>query len=138
MDKVILVIDDDLGFLLAAERLLEAEGYSVVTASSAAIARSRLEAIVPDLILLDVVMPGEDGFALARELSRERRLDGVPVVLVTAVAENPGQMLEAFGKGDGCTASDILPKSLVHDQLLRVVAEALESRRPQRAPEQDR
>ena len=93
MARVILMVDDDEGFLLAASHLLKAEDYEVVTARSADEARSQLESGTPDLILLDVIMPGKDGFTFAAELSKDEKLAAVPVVLVTAVADSPGQMI---------------------------------------------
>jgi len=128
MAQRILLVDDDEGFLLAAGRLLEAEGYQVVPARSAAEARTQLEGDLPDLILLDVIMPGEDGFTFADQIAKNKRLVGIPVVLVTAVAESPGQMMHAFEENKGLTASDILPKSEAHERLVDMVAAALKKK----------
>jgi len=125
MARKVLMVDDDEGFLLAAGRLLESAGYEVMSACSAAEARTRLEAELPDLILLDVIMPGKDGFALADEIAKDKRLADIPVVLVTAVAESSGQMMQAFEQEKGLTASEILPKSAAHKELVRVVEAAL-------------
>ena len=91
----VLLVDDDEGFLLAAGRLLEAAGYEVIRAPGAEEARSRLNEGRPDLILLDVIMPGKDGFTFADELARDPKVSDIPIVLVTAVAESPGQMMTA-------------------------------------------
>ena len=128
MPEKILLVDDDEGFLLAAGHLLEAAGYDVVRAPGAADAWTRLEQSLPDLILLDVIMPGKDGFTFADEIANDKRLGGVPVVLVTAVAESPGQMLRAFDEDKGLTAANILPKSAVHEELVNTVAAALASK----------
>jgi CheY-like chemotaxis protein len=125
MARKILLVDDDEGFLLAAGRLLEAEGYEVIPAPSAAEARARLDEAMPDLILLDVIMPGKDGFTFADEIAKDEKLTGVPVVLVTAVAESPGQMMHAFEENKGVTAANILPKSAAHKELVKTVAAAL-------------
>jgi CheY-like chemotaxis protein len=125
MAQKILLVDDDEGFLLAAGRLLEAAGYEVTPAQSAAEARTKLEVELPDLILLDVLMPGEDGFAFADNLAKDEKLSEIPVVLVTAVAESPGQMMYALEKDKGLTASDILPKSGVHERLIDTVGAVL-------------
>lgn len=125
MHKRILVVDDDEGYLLAVRRLLESEGYGVSTARSPAEARDQLASEVPDLILLDVLMPAEDGFTFAQTLSNDERLSDVPVVLVTAVADSPGQIMYALETDRGVTAQDILPKSKVHERLLEMVAGAL-------------
>jgi len=125
MAQTILLVDDDEGFLLAAGHLLDAAGYEVIPAPNAAEARTQLETKLPDLILLDVIMPGEDGFALADEIAKDKRLAGIPVVLVTAVAENPGQMMHAFEEDKGLTAVNILAKSAAHKRLVETVADAL-------------
>ncbi|MGB2824015.1 MAG: response regulator [Phycisphaerae bacterium] len=125
MPQKVLLVDDDEGFLLAAGHLLKAEGYEISSATSAAEARRQLESQLPDLILLDVIMPGQDGFAFADEVAKDEKLAGIPVVLVTAVAENPGQMLHAFEEDRGLTACDILPKSTAHERLVDTVAAVL-------------
>ena len=125
MAERILLVDDDEGFLLAAGRLLEAAGYEVIRAPGAAEARAKLELELPDLILLDVIMPEQDGFSFADEVAKNERLADIPVVLVTAVAENAGQMMHAFETGQGLPAADILPKSAAHTDLVDTVAAIL-------------
>lgn len=125
MTRKILLVDDDEGYLLAAKRLLEDAGYAVRTASRAEEARQQLESERPDLILLDVIMPAEDGFTLSEELSQMKAMADVPVILVTAVADSSGQTMRAFEEGKGLDATDILPKSEVPDRLLDCVNSAL-------------
>jgi len=125
MAQKLLLVDDDEGFLLAAGRLLEAAGYEVTRATGAAEARELLDSERPDLILLDVIMPGQDGFAFADEVAKDEKLADIPIVLVTAVAENAGQMMHAFEENAGLPACDILPKSVAHTQLVATVAAAL-------------
>jgi len=74
MARTVLVVDDDESYLLAVSHLLRAAGYRALTGLSAAEARSQIEAETPDLILLDVLMPAEDGFTFAEELSKTQRL----------------------------------------------------------------
>jgi CheY-like chemotaxis protein len=126
MPQKVLIVDDDKGYLLAVRRMLESEDYEVVTAASATEGRDRLkEKPLPDLILLDVLMPTEDGFSFADALSKDKTFSDIPVVLVTAVAESPGQMRQAFEKDKGLTAADILRKSHVHQQLIPTVRKVL-------------
>ncbi|KPK45328.1 MAG: hypothetical protein AMK72_11185 [Planctomycetes bacterium SM23_25] len=128
MAQRILLVDDDEGFLLAAGRLLEAAGYEVIPAPGAAEARTHLESELPDLILLDVIMPGKDGFAFADEVAKDERLADIPIVLVTAVAESSGQMMHAFERDMGLPAADILPKSAAHERLVETVHAVLRRR----------
>ena len=125
MAHKVLMVDDDEGFLLAAGHLLEAAGYEVTPAQDAAEARERLAVETPDLILLDVLMPGEDGFTFADNLARNEQFSEIPVVLVTAVAESSGQMMHALEHDKGLTAAEILPKSAAHERLVDTVAATL-------------
>jgi len=125
MAEKILLVDDDEGYLLAVRRLLEAAGYSVVTACSAADARIRLQSELPDLILLDVLMPGQDGFSFSDELAKTKGVADIPVILVTAVAESSGQVMYALERDKGLAVADILPKSAAHVRLIETVKAAL-------------
>jgi DNA-binding response OmpR family regulator len=86
MAKRILVVEDHEDTLLFLRDLLEGEGYRVQTAATAAQAEASARIERPDLILLDVMLPDGDGVDLARSLSADSRLAGVPIVLVTALS----------------------------------------------------
>ena len=77
----ILLVDDDLRMLKLGQRILELEGYDLVKAPDGQSALDILEDDLPDLILLDVVMPGINGFDIC---SRVREFSEVPVIMVTA------------------------------------------------------
>lgn len=89
MDKaIILVVDDEEDILASIQFNLEVEGYGVITATDGAEALERARREMPDLIVMDVMMPVENGYRVARALHEdfesgrlERR---IPVVLVTA------------------------------------------------------
>lgn len=83
-DGPILVVDDDPGVLAAVRDLLEFEGHSVVAASSGLIALEFVRQVTPSLVLLDMRMPGMDGWSFARALRREGH--DVPIVVMTAAA----------------------------------------------------
>jgi two-component system, OmpR family, phosphate regulon response regulator OmpR len=80
----VLVVDDDRRIRDLLSRYLRREGYRVTTARSAAEARARLDGLAFDLLILDVMMPGESGFDLARAL---RKTSEVPILMLTARAE---------------------------------------------------
>src|SRR5258706_7097485 len=77
----LLVVDDDRRIRDLLSRFLFAEGYRVTTAETAADARAKLGGLRFDLLILDVMMPGETGFDLARDL---RASSSVPIIMLTA------------------------------------------------------
>ena len=79
----LLVVDDDRRIRDLLSRFLHAEGYRVTTANNAADARAKLESLSFDLLVLDVMMPGETGFQLAKSL---RENSAVPILMLTAKA----------------------------------------------------
>ena len=125
MGAKILMVDDDKDFLLASRLLLEAESYEVVSAGSASEASEYLRTSRPDLILLDVVMPEKDGFTFCNELQASPESASIPIVLVTAVAENPGAMMHAFEEDYALNAKEILPKTEVQSDLVGTVRRCL-------------
>jgi CheY-like chemotaxis protein len=125
MGARILIVDDDQEYLLAAKLMLEAESFSVATAESASAATKLLRKNRPNLILLDVKMPEKDGFTFCDELAANPEFSKIPVVLVTAVAENPGMMMYAFEKDHALTAAEVLPKTAVEKDLVGAVRRCL-------------
>jgi two-component system, OmpR family, phosphate regulon response regulator OmpR len=79
----ILVVDDDARLRALLSRYLAEHGFRVTTAADAAEARARLRAVSPDLLVLDVMMPGETGLDLTAALRAEHK-DELPVLLLTA------------------------------------------------------
>ena len=80
----ILVVDDSKTELHHMTELLLKRGYSVRTAESGDEALKRLAEDKPDLILMDVVMPGQNGFQLTRTITRDPRYAGLPVIMCTS------------------------------------------------------
>jgi two-component system, OmpR family, phosphate regulon response regulator OmpR len=84
----ILIIDDDRRIRELLSRMLSAEGYRVTTAGDSADASAKLKSFAFDLIVLDVMMPGEDGFAFAARLRADSTdLAHVPILMLTARSE---------------------------------------------------
>ncbi len=99
MPRTLLVVDDSATDLSRLEKLLAANGYQVSTAMNGADAVAAAKRGKPDLILMDVNMPGMDGFAATRALRNESATKDIPVVLVTSKDQKAdkawGQMLGA-------------------------------------------
>ena len=94
----ILVVDDSVDNRRLTQLLLECSGYSVRTAEDAEAALAELETFRPDLILMDIQLPGMDGLELTRRLRRMPRLAGIRVVALTAYAM-PGDESAALEAG---------------------------------------
>jgi DNA-binding NarL/FixJ family response regulator len=95
---VVLVVDDAVDTLRMLCDALAMEGYTVMVARDADEARQRFEMAVPDVVLLDAVMPGTDGFALCREIKATPPWSHVPIVFMTGLSETE-QVLHGFASG---------------------------------------
>lgn len=80
----VLVVDDSKTELVFLSELLQKNGYAVKTAENAEDAMRQLEQERPDLILMDVVMPGQNGFQLTRAIARNPLYAQVPIILCTS------------------------------------------------------
>src|SRR5439155_18833119 len=85
--QTILVVDDKLDTLLLVRELLTSRGYNVTTASDADEAIQAIQAERPDLILLDVIMPGRSGYDLCHELKNDPSTRLIPVVMITGLSD---------------------------------------------------
>lgn len=95
---LILVVEDNPTNQLLTSSVLEREGYQVLLAESSTEALERLAAHTPDLILMDVQLPGLDGLSLTRTLKSAPETAGIPVVALTAHAMT-GDREQAFAAG---------------------------------------
>ena len=102
-ESLILVVDDDQRLRSLLQRFLADNGFRVTTAENAAEARDRLRFLQPELIVLDVMMPGESGLSLTQSLKAEQ--PQIPIILLTA-AGDPEDRIAGFEAG----ADDYLPK----------------------------
>ncbi len=92
MSHLILLVDDDLTNLLLLEELLGSEGYQTDSATSGMEALEKSGTQVPDLILLDVMMPDMDGFEACRRLRENPQLQSVPIIFLTALDDEASQI----------------------------------------------
>jgi len=85
--KKILLVDDEEGFLVVIRAALEIRGFEVVTATSAIEAGLELFSKKPDLILMDIRMPGIDGFQACAAIRKNSDTANIPIMIVSALAE---------------------------------------------------
>lgn len=117
----VLVVDDSKTELMFLTEILHQQGYQVRTAENAEQALVRLEEEKPDLILMDVVMPGQNGFQLTRSLARNTKFADVPIIMCTSKNQETDRV---WGLRQG--ASDYITKP-VNPQELQAKIAALSS-----------
>ena len=118
MAKTVLIVEDDRNIADLLRLYLEKEGYTVVIAPDGMRGVEQFRTVHPSLVLLDVMLPGEDGLSLLRFLRRDARTRRVPVILVTARDAEMDKV-----KGLDCGADDYLTKPFgVMELLARVRA----------------
>jgi two-component system, OmpR family, phosphate regulon response regulator OmpR len=122
----LLVVDDDRRIRDLLSRFLFAEGYRVTTANNAIEARAKLDSLSFDLLVLDVMMPGETGFQLAKAL---RESSSVPILMLTAKAETENRIT-----GLELGADDYVPKPFEPRELSLRIASILKRTIPAPAP----
>ena len=114
---VILAVDDDAHNLAVVRDFLSGYNYTVLMAEDGESAVSRADYALPDMILLDIMMPGIDGYETCRRLKRQESTRDIPVIFMSALAET-GQKVKGLEAG----AVDYVTKPIQQDELLARVA----------------
>jgi DNA-binding NarL/FixJ family response regulator len=120
----LLVVDDSpetLGFLTD---MLDQAGFTVLIATDASGALDLVDRITPDLVLLDAVMPGMDGFEVCRRLKRDKLMGNLPVIFMTGLGETE-RVVEGLAAG----GVDYVVKPIVIDELLARIRVHLDNAR---------
>lgn len=112
----ILIVDDEIVSRYTMEALLDSENFTLVFAENGVQGLEKAEAMKPDLILLDVMMPGMNGFEVCRRLRANPRMANLPVVMVTAW-DDPTARLRCLEIG----ATDVVCKPFKRDDLHNLV-----------------
>ncbi|MCU7877693.1 MAG: response regulator [Candidatus Thiodiazotropha sp. (ex Lucinoma borealis)] len=84
MPKKILIVDDEPNIVLSVEYLMKREGYQVATANDGQTALELLSETIPDLLILDVMMPRKNGFEVCSEIRADPTLSGLPILMLSA------------------------------------------------------
>lgn len=107
MSARILVVDDTLPNVKLLQAKLEAEYYEVITATNGEEALQKICDDMPDIVLLDIMMPGMDGYKVCTKIKNDARTAHIPVVMVTALSESEDRV-----RGLECGADDFLSKPI--------------------------
>jgi twitching motility two-component system response regulator PilH len=115
--KNILVVDDSPTDLKYLTDLLAKHGYQVVTAQNADEALAKAKQLRPDLVLMDVVLPGQSGFQATRTLTRDEATKQIPVIICTTKGQDTDK---AWGMKQG--ARDYIVKPVKGPELLAKIS----------------
>lgn len=110
--KQILIVDDNPLTLQRLAGFLEQKGYSVHTCMNPAEARNQLFQTVPDLIILDIILPEEDGYQLCRWVRQEPRLKYIPIIFVTAKTDLDDKIAGLRSGGDDYITKPFAPEEI--------------------------
>jgi len=122
----ILIVDDDPDILEGILTILESQPYRLATARDGKKCMEMVAQDIPDLLILDLLMPRMDGWGVIREMRSEPRYAGVPILVLTTVVEDASRRRYALETGRDMAVQAYLQKPAPPTELLRVVAELLE------------
>ncbi len=116
MPKKIMVVDDEPYIARVIKFKLEQEGYIVISANDGVTGLAKIREEKPDMVLLDVMMPGMTGYEVCQQIKGDAELAGIPVVILTAKGQERDRE-HGFSMG----ASDYITKPFSPNRLLELV-----------------
>ena len=120
MSKKILIVDDEPDLLEMVQISLETEGYECIVAYDGFRALDRARREKPDLIILDVMLPGLNGYKICRLLKFDEQYKHIPIIMLTAEAQEKDRLV-----GEETGADYYMTKPFAADKLIAKVAELL-------------
>lgn len=115
--RTVMVVDDsdtDRHFMTT---ILESAGYRVIAVDSAEAARERIRETPPDLVLMDILMPGQDGYQAIRELARSEETRAIPIIICSSKTQ-PSDRVWGLRQG----AREYIMKPVQREELLNKIA----------------
>jgi CheY-like chemotaxis protein len=123
--KTILIIDDQPFFITMQQNMLQRQGYRVVSASNGTEGLAQAKKHKPDIVLLDVEMPGVDGIEVCRQMKEDPELKHIPVIILTAT-----QDLKLNERSFKAGAEITILKSVPGERLLNMLRLSIEKGKP--------
>ena len=121
----IMVVDDEPDVLYLVRKILEKEGYEVAVAYSGKDCLDTVEDVRPDLIILDIMMPGLDGWEVARTLKNQEQTKHIPIVMLTVrVSDDSVERSFTYANADGH-----LGKPISNEKMLNTIKWVLDNKR---------
>ncbi|MDD4956129.1 MAG: response regulator [Candidatus Omnitrophica bacterium] len=120
MAKRILAIDDDKGLLSLLQFNLEAEGYEIQTLADPMRTEEYIDKFKPDLMIIDILMPGRSGFNILDDFKREGKYQGIPKIFLTCLDDDIEKMVAR-----GCGVENYITKPFKPAELLKVIKNIL-------------
>lgn len=124
-DKTILVVDDEPDIRLILKARLEAAGYRVETAGNGLEALNCIRSQPPDLVILDLMLPGMDGYAVCAMLKRDRRFSHIPIIILSARSQAQDRKT-----GVALGADAYLTKPFQPQELLATIEQLIDQKTP--------
>jgi two-component system alkaline phosphatase synthesis response regulator PhoP len=121
MAKKILIVDDDPDLVEAVSTILESKGYAVAAAYGGVEGLKKARTENPDLIVLDVMMPDKDGYAVCKELKADEKYRSIPILLLTAVVSHIPTTKYTHQMGMDMEADDYMDKPVEPEELVKRV-----------------
>jgi two-component system alkaline phosphatase synthesis response regulator PhoP len=128
MAKKILIVDDEPDLVEAVAIILESKGYAVAKAYGGVEGLKKVRTENPDLIVLDVMMPDKDGYAVCKELKADAKYRSIPILLLTAVVSNILTSRYTQEMGMETEADDFVDKPVEPQELIKRVERLLSLR----------
>ncbi len=124
--KRVLVVDDEPDYAEMVKKYLEKEGFEVEIAYDGVEGLEKVKANPPDAIVLDVMMPEKDGYAVCSELKKSDQFSDIPIVMLTAVSSHVATTKYSHHNGASMEADDYLPKPATAEEITESVKGLLE------------
>ena len=121
----ILLVDDDADFVESTKIVLESKPYEVIVAVNGDEGLRKAREENPDLILLDIIMPVEDGFTAAEQLKKDPQLAKIPLLMLTSYSTKGAETSIPRSRGFELEAEDYIDKPVSPQDLLAVVEKYL-------------